>query len=667
MKKRKEWKQVGIILLGIGLVSSGMILFPIQVVKADTYTGEDLALAILENASNFISSTYYDTDQYGNRQSAVLSSLGTMQPMDGSTFALFSTGIAGANPVTESSNNPGSERGSWFAGGQYGYPRDKVVLTMTLQVPAYMHYLYYDVQFFSSEYPEYIGSQYNDKLTITVDSPNMGSSQYMFDVNSGYFVLDADDIPGTGYDIYAMSGYAGGVDWVTTSPQSYGADGGASDIIPIGGITHPVAPYEEIIVTIKIVDTGDNQFDSTAFIDNLMFIGYARTNIVARKTSNDLNDGDLERGDTLRYSVTISNTGSANQYDNTGNEFEDIIPSNATYVPSSASATSGSISYVESQRKIIWNGQIPSESSVSIHFDVQINDSLPNNAMISNQGTVYWDSNEDRSNDAIEYTDDPYIDDGLDLDGDSETNDDDPTIDYVIAFEAPQKVYENFTDDVVGSSASQSYMGRTWFTTSEEQGESNFEVASSIYLSHPNAFKIKLREVGSPQYWYYNLSNLESIFKSWNMSFYCGNASEQSILYMNFTNSNEVPFARLKIEYENAGSHSLLNWIATISYWSPSINNWQQLSTDTLGYLYKAWYTLHIEQVDSDHIRYTLEKQGSGVMDSKDDAPLVNFILNRSPDSFDTNLKYIEWRSTLDPVVCPMFFWDCTEISLIPQ
>ncbi|MCK4348450.1 MAG: hypothetical protein KAW47_07525, partial [Thermoplasmatales archaeon] len=188
MRKVMGKKNIGAIVTVGLLLSTVFMIVPSERVNAGSYDGEDLALAILANQSTLVSSSYSDTDTSGHRQADVLSSLGTMSPTHGSTFALFSTGITGYNPVTTNENNPGSERGSWFEGGKYGYPRDEATLTMTLDVPGYMHYIYYDVQFFSTEYPEYVGSQYNDKLTITVDSPSEGTSQYIFDINSGYFV-----------------------------------------------------------------------------------------------------------------------------------------------------------------------------------------------------------------------------------------------------------------------------------------------------------------------------------------------------------------------------------------------------------------------------------------------------------------------------------------------
>ena len=173
------------------LLSNILFIYSSDRVIAGSYDGEDLALAIIANASWLVSSSYSDTDQSGHRQAAVFTSLGTMSPTDGSTFAFFSTGITGVSIITTDEEEPGDERGSWFTGGKQGFPRDEATLIMTLRVPMYMHYLYYDVQFLSAEYPDYVGSEFNDKLTITVDSPSEGVSEYYFDVNSGYFVVDS--------------------------------------------------------------------------------------------------------------------------------------------------------------------------------------------------------------------------------------------------------------------------------------------------------------------------------------------------------------------------------------------------------------------------------------------------------------------------------------------
>ena len=637
----------------IGLITSVIfIVGPSENVFAGTSDGQDLALAILANQSTLISSSYSDQDVHGNRQATVLSSLGTMLPTDGSNFTILSTGIAGAVPVTTDTLNPGDERGTSFKGNKHGYPRDEATLEMILQVPPYMHYLYYDIQFFSAEYPEFIGSQYNDRLTVTVESPSKGITSYTCDVNGGDFILDANDIPGTGFDIFATSGNPILVDWVDTTPRTPGADAGSTALITR---EHAVSPNEQITVTFNIIDTGDNQFDSAVFIDNLIFSGLAKTEILARKTVEDINGGFLECGDVIEYRTTISNIGTANQSDNPGNEFEDFIPDNTTYVLGSETATSGVIEYNAGENKVIWNGEISSESSVALTFHVTVNDSLFNGTIISNQGTVYWDSNEDGTNDATELTDDSAADDGIDQDGDGETDDDDPTTAVVYSYEPPPTVTEDFSDDVPGGNATQYYYIYEWFETTEVLSSSHFKVASTYYYSTAQSFKTQLRSPSSPQYWYYDLSAISSDIDWWEIWFACGNASEPYDLILEFKNDEDNDIAKIKFEYVHRGLDPLTDYVIELYYWSPS-TGWNRLRSDyTMGYLFNDWYKLRIEKNGASNINYSLYQNGKGLVDSK--------IAGQLGSPF-ANFEKIEWSTTKNPVVCPMFFWDEHKLGL---
>jgi len=641
--------------LAIVLLFSLMI-FTSEHVYAGSYDGEDLALAILKNESTFVSSSYTDNDEIGHRQAIVLSSLGTMVPTHNNTFALFSTGVAGYVPVTTDEENPGDERGTWFR-NKNGHPRDFATLTMTLQVPIYLHYLYYDVQFFTVEYPEYIGGKYNDKLTITVNSPSRGTSEYVFDVNSGYFVLDSHDIPGTGFDIFAQSGNPSEVDLVDTTPRDPGADAGATNLIPIGGVTHPVSPGEQITVTINIEDTGDNMVDTDAFIDNLRFSGYAKTEIITRKEVDDLNGGETECNDTLEYTITISNTGSADQSDNPGNEFEDYIPEDTTYVAGSAYSQYGNISYDSGENKIIWNGDVPAETSRVLEYKVIVNESLPNGYVISNQGTVYWDSNENGTNDATELTDDAHVDDGIDQDGDGETDDDDPTDIIIYAFDYPTYITEDFSDDTPGGNATQLYLTRQWFETQENAvGGSCFEVAPSYHFSTAQSFKTKLRQSDGPQYWNYSLSVIEGEMKWWEIWFSGGDTSEEYDLYLDLQNDNGQDIAKIRFDYVDAGSKPQ-DWVLELHYYDP-VGGWSRLNSFySGGYLRNNWYKLRIEKNGTSSICYTLTMNDIGVVDNKTGGQLgVSF----------SDFERVKWSSTTDPdpVVCPMFFWDEHSIGL---
>ncbi len=646
------YKHISIFIGMILALSCVSIISPIEIVSAGSYDGEDLALAILANQSYLISSSYTDTDRDGHRQGIVLSSLGTMVPTDGSTFALLSTGIAGADPVTTGGDNPGDERGTWFK-NRYGHPRDKATLTMTIKVPIYMHYLYYDLQFFSAESPEYVGSPYNDALIVTVNSPSQGITSYVLDVNSGDFILDSNDISGTGFDIFAQSGIPDAVDWVDTTPRAPGADAGATAIITRA---HPVSPLEEVTIEFKIKDTGDNMLDSAIFIDNLMFSGYEKTDIIARKTVQILNGEPLECGDTMKYTITISNIGTANQNDNEGNEFEDAIPNNSTYKPNSATATSGVIAYNEEDNKITWNGEILSESSVALTFEVIVDEGLANGTIISNQGMVYWDSNENGTNDATEYTDDPSVDDNIDLDGDNETDDDDPTNKTVFVFEPPSCVTEDFSDDAAGGKATQTFYYFNWFETDENTYGGNFEVASDYRYSTPKSFKTQLRSIDDKQYWHYNLTKLDGDLDWWEILFACGNASEESNLHIDFKNNNGEDIAKIKFEYTHNGKELPMDWILKLYFWNDPSTGWNQLSSNyTNGSLCNNWYKLRIEKNGLNHINYSLYEKENELVDFKTGDQL------NAPFSDFTEL---EWYSTKNPIVCPMFFWDEHVIGL---
>ena len=649
---KKRFNKNLTIIMGIGIIVSLIFnIFLLENVNAGSYDGTDLATAILANQSTLISSSYTDRDNEGHRQGDVLSSLGTILPTEGSTFALFSTGIAGNVPVTTNALNPGDERGTCFK-NKYGQPRDEATLRMTLQVPAYMHYLYYDIQFFTSEYPEYVGSQYNDRVIVTVDSPSKGVTTYTMDVNSGDFILDSHDIPGTGFNIFATSGDPDLVDWVDTTPRNPGADAGATALV---GREHPVSPNEQINVTINIKDIGDNQFDSAIFIDNLIFSGYAKTEIIARKTAKDLNGGFLECEDVIEYTIIISNIGVANQSDNPGNEFEDVIPDNTTYVTGSLSTTSGLLEYDAGENKITWNGEIPSESSVALTFQVKVNTGLTNGVIISNQGTVFWDSNENGTNDATELTDDPAIDDGIDQDEDGETDDDDPTNMIVSSYEPPSTLTEDFSDDSPGGNATQSYYIYKWFETTEGTEGSNFEVASSYHYSTSHSFKTKIRassEISS--YWNYFLSQFNSDIVWWEAWFACGNISEESDLFLDFKNTDNNDIAKVKLEYVQEGSDHPSDYVVKLYYKSSS--EWIQLNSDFPGgYLYNGWYKIRIEKYGDNYINYSLYQAGKGLVDSQTDSAVG--------PSF-SNLARVEWSSTKSPVVCPIFFWDEHRIGL---
>jgi len=469
---KKMRKNIEAVIVTTFLLSTIFVICPSKSVKADAFS-DSLANAILADPSTFISSSYSDTSS-GNQQVAILNSLGDIMPTDGTTFIILSTGVAGAI-ATSGGGETGSERGTWF-GPQRPDPWeefDEATLTLQLEVPPGMNYLYYTSQFFSTEAPEWIDAGYNDRFTVTVSSPTKGLTTHVIDVdeNGGNLVLDSYDLTDTGFDLFAkvpgttIPTGSGDIDWLSTTPGNPGWDAGAT--LPVDSLS-PVYPGETITMTINIIDAGDNQLDSAALIDNVEFWPEAKANISTKKYVEDINGGMVIAGDTLEYTIYITNVGNLDQLDNAGDEFVDYIPDFTTFVDGSLSAyspvyTPDPPEYDSGENKITWSGEVPSSSTVQLTFQVTINMGTPEGTIISNQGTVNWDDTDDGidENNAEELTDDPDVDDGVDQDGDGHTNDDDPT--NITLFIPPDHVEEGFADDQPGGYATDSYEGYNCF------------------------------------------------------------------------------------------------------------------------------------------------------------------------------------------------------------
>jgi len=129
--------------------------------------------------------------------------------------------------------------------------------------------------------------------------------------------------------------------------------------------------------------------------------------VSAEKTVTDPNGGVLMPGEILHYRVTLRNGEGFSLPDNTGSEFVDPIPLNTTYVEGSAAATSGIVAFNAALGRIEWNGVVPTEGNVEIEFDVRVDDDAAPNTLISNQGTHFFDTDSNGTNDTVRLTDDP--------------------------------------------------------------------------------------------------------------------------------------------------------------------------------------------------------------------------------------------------------------------
>ncbi|GAB3510501.1 hypothetical protein GCM10027341_48930 [Spirosoma knui] len=114
--------------------------------------------------------------------------------------------------------------------------------------------------------------------------------------------------------------------------------------------------------------------------------------------------GSFSPGGTITYTIVLTNTGLGAQSDNAGNEFTDELPTGLSLV--TASASTGTAIADVGNRTITWNGSIPGGGLTTITIMATVNPGT-GGQLISNQGTINFDSDGNGTNENTALTDDP--------------------------------------------------------------------------------------------------------------------------------------------------------------------------------------------------------------------------------------------------------------------
>lgn len=225
-------------------------------------------------------------------QRRIMSTFGSgNSPTEGSKMSAFSSGTARASSETgyvkpyddgyiaSTSSSPlySIPAASGCSAGTAG--KDSCGLKLVIRAPTNANSFGYNFNFFTSEYPEYICTSYNDAYVAYYEGSlnTQANKNISFDsagnpvsVNNGLFTVPGGWPPqaggthpkldGTGYDgVCVNSSYVGVV------YNNNSICGGSTDWLQT---TAPVAPGEEITLVFNIWDTGDNKWDSTVLLDN---------------------------------------------------------------------------------------------------------------------------------------------------------------------------------------------------------------------------------------------------------------------------------------------------------------------------------------------------------------------------------------------------------------
>ncbi len=184
-----------------------------------------------------------------DQQRAAIQNLGIIQPQMSGSMALLA---ASNTSQLEAGSCTDVSIYSWGQDQQGNNLYDLVNVEMDCVVPSYANSLGFSFYFFSREYPDYVGSSFNDTFQVHLTSAAWNGN-IVFDgagnvisVNNALFTVTNQALMlGTGFDC----GYrGGGTGWLTTIA--------------------PVVPDETIHLRFEIYDMSDGIYDSAVLVDD---------------------------------------------------------------------------------------------------------------------------------------------------------------------------------------------------------------------------------------------------------------------------------------------------------------------------------------------------------------------------------------------------------------
>lgn len=173
-------------------------------------------------------------------------------PIDGSSYSILSTGDTDLADDPNSSPSSGANNGGDSAG--HGNVFDVVTLRLDFNVPPNLNCLTFDYRLLSEEFPEFIGSDFNDGFVAEVDVSDFDVANNGNVTAQRNFAVDADGRVTTVNTTGTASGNAIGTTY----------DGAT----PILRATTPLEPGAHPIF-LSVYDASDAVYDTSVFVDNM--------------------------------------------------------------------------------------------------------------------------------------------------------------------------------------------------------------------------------------------------------------------------------------------------------------------------------------------------------------------------------------------------------------
>jgi uncharacterized repeat protein (TIGR01451 family) len=337
--------------LGLALLA---IATPVIAAILLTSNAADLAQAIADNPAIVTGATFVAIPPQGTPHGIGNSPLAGF-PLSGGTFAILTTGNAAfadqsnAGPDTSASDGGTSVRGDT--------DHDVSILRIDLDVPADANCLSIGFRFLSEEYPEFVGSPFNDAFIAELDTSTWTTSGTVISAPDNFAFDPAHNV----ISVNAVG--------PTNMTQANAVGTTYDGATPLLTASTPVTPGPHSLF-LSIFDQGDDIFDSAVFLDNLVIARIPPEGCVRGATvlsaSKVTSTPIVAPSGTVLYTITINNSGDTPE---TLDTIKDTLPPGFSYVAGSSSVLTTADPAVVGQ-ELTWNGpfSLPANGSGALTF-----------------------------------------------------------------------------------------------------------------------------------------------------------------------------------------------------------------------------------------------------------------------------------------------------------